>query len=703
MSTDNIFDMLNNQQKEVVKQVTGPLLISARAGNGKTETLARKIAYLIDTILVPPSSLLVITRTNRAANILRKQIEKLVSSPIEGIIIDTLYAFCCSILRKYMDLEGFNKNFLVYDEGDSSDLLRAILRELKIHEALYRNVLDKISLLKNAMISPGEFVNREEGFGFEEKLARIYVRYNDELARNNAFDYDDLILFTIKLFETKGTLLEEVNSQYQYVIMDDFHDASFAQYQLLKLLSKSHKNLCVAGDEFQVQNKSNGYFSENLFDSFVKDFPEASCHTLDENFRSTQYIVGVAHEILASAKGKCNIKSQVCRQEGKQVCCCTTNSDKEESSYIAKMIKEFYLTGKYRFKDCVIFFRVGQQCRAIEESLKIEGLPYKIEDGVAVHQKKEIKDFIAYLKVIANPADSVSVKRIINNPSRSINISTINKLESEMLKRDITFIEAIRQYIQNSSPNSIVNGKLREFIEEIDELMAMSVTDASKILQCVLEKPELTELDDESTNQTINWLVDLARGKGIYEFIDLISFDFPFSGEEQYDVVSLMPLTNAKGLEFSVVFIPGFEDGLIPHFNAFKSSDILQEERKLVYIAMTRARDILVLTGARKRKLFTSLQMQKPSRFLKELPQSCCQFIEKKPKIEPFSVALRSKSNSIRNNIPFTNGTRVKHPTWGIGVVRDCYGDKNDTKVMVNFSSVGVKKLSLKFANLETL
>lgn len=701
MSTDNIFEMLNNQQKEVVKEVAGPLLISARAGNGKTETLARRIAYLIDILLIPPSSLLVITRTSKAANMLRKHIEKLVSSPIDGINIDTLCTFCCSILRMHMNLEGFNKGFLVYDEGDSSDLVRAILRELKIHEALYRNVLDKISLLKNAMISPGEFVNREEGFGFEEKLARIYVRYNDELARNNAFDHDDLILFTIKLLETNSELLEEVNSLYQYVIVDDFHDASLAQYQLLKLISKNHKNLCVAGDEFQVYKKSNGYFSENLFESFVKDFPEATCYTLEENFRSTRYIIGVAQEILASPRGKCDIKSQVCRQDGKQVCCCMTNSDKEESSYIAKMIKEFYLTGKYSFGDCVIFFRVGQQCRSLEESLKIEGIPYKIEEGAAVHQKKEIKDLIAYLKVIANPSDAVSVKRIINSPSRAINVSTINKLENEMLKRDITFLEAIRHYIQNSSPNSTVNGKLREFMEEMDELMALPATDAGEILQWVLQKPDFLELD-ESTLQTMNTIVNLARGKGVYEFIDLISLDFSLNGEEQYDAVSLMPLTNAKGSEYSVVFIPGFEDGLIPHFNAFKSSDILQEERKLVYIGMTRAKDILVLTGARKRKLFTSIQMQKPSRFLKELPQNCCQFIEKKPKIEPLSVTLNT-SNSITSNIPFTNGTRVKHPTWGIGVVRDCYGDKNDAKVMVNFSSVGIKKLSLKFANLEAL
>jgi DNA helicase-2/ATP-dependent DNA helicase PcrA len=601
-----------------------------------------------------------------------------------------------------MNLDGFNTSFTVYDEVDASDLIRAILRELKIHEALYRNVLDKISLLKNAMIGPGEFVSREDGFGFEEKLARIYVRYKDELARNNALDYDDLVLFTIKLLETDSAILEEYNNRYSNIMVDDFHDATFAQYQLLKLLSKKHKNICVAGDEFQITNKSNGYLSENLFSIFTKDFPDAKYYILDENFRSTQHIVGAAHDVLGNERNNGEIRPQICRQEGKKVCCCMTNTDKEESCYIAKMIKEFFLTGKYRFQDCVVFFRVGQQCKALEESLKIEGLPYRIEDSTNLYQKKEIKDAVAYVKIVANPSDAVSLKRVMSSQNRGINLSTINKLEHEMVKRDITFLEAMRQYVQNSSQNSSTSVKLRELLEEIDTLMTLQLSDASEILKWVLRKPDFLDSADEIMARMIHELFDMAKGKGVHDFIDLITLYFPLSEGKPYDVVTLMPLFNARGYEYPVVFIPGFEDGLIPHFNAFKSDDILQEERKLVYIGMTRAKDVLVLTGARKRKLFTSLQVQKPSRFIKYLSQEYCQFIEKKPKIEPLSVTLNS-SRAFHSDIPLTNGARVKHPTWGIGVVRNCYGDKNDTKVMVNFSSVGIKKLSLKFANLEML
>ncbi|HLC17350.1 MAG TPA: 3'-5' exonuclease, partial [Thermodesulfovibrionia bacterium] len=414
------------------------------------------------------------------------------------------------------------------------------------------------------------------------------------------------------------------------------------------------------------------------------------------------HIVGAAHDVLGNARNNGEIKPLLCRQNDKKVFCCTTNSDKEESYYIAKMIKEFFLTGKYRFQDCVIFFRVGQQCKALEESLKIEGLPYRIEDSTNLYQKKEIKDAIAYVKIVANPSDAVSLKRIMSSPNRGINLSTINRLEHEMVKRDITFLEAVRQYIQNSSQTSATSVKLRELLEEIDTLMALPRSDASEILKLVLRKPDFLDSADEITARLIHELLDIAKGKDVHDFIDLISLYFPAGDDKPYDVVTLMPLHNARGYEYSVVFIPGFEDGLIPHFNAFKSDDILQEERKLVYIGMTRARDVLVLTGARKRKIFTSLQVQKPSRFLKDLSQECCQFIEKKPKIESLSVTMHSPRR-VSSDTPFTNGTRVKHPTWGVGVVRDCYGDKNDTKVMVNFSSVGIKKLSLKFANLETL
>jgi DNA helicase-2/ATP-dependent DNA helicase PcrA len=701
MGKDEILKGLTLTQQKAVTYGKGPLLLVAGAGCGKTEIIIRKAAYLLEVLNIVPSSLLILVRSNRAAYVIKKEIGKVVSSGLDEINITTIENFCRNILRSVDNIPGFTKNFTIYDESDSCALLRSILKELKIHEALYKSTFHKISYLKNSLITPTELLDRDESFGFEEKFSRIYVRYIDELKRNNSIDCDDLLLLTIKLFKEDRQLLDKYRKEISHILYDDFHDATDAQYTFLRLISEEHKNICATADTYQGFNKS----SENSFNSplllFEKDFPNAKTIVLDKNLRSTQNILEAATTILNKNGQEQTIPQHTLKERGQHVCCCITNTDEEEAFYIARTIKEFFLKGRYSYKDFAIFFRVGQQCRSIEDALKIEGLPYKIVDGLGLFQKKEVKDILAYLKVIFNISDAVSLKRIINCPPRGISHSVITKLENETRKKDDIFIEVLRQHVENSSSTAATYEKLKEFIKLLDELTSIDTTDTKKLLRLVIDKTGYRPWFEKNGSALLEKLDISIQNNTLHGFLDNVVLENTIDEEPEEDAVSLMTLYSAKGCEFPVVFISGLEDGLIPHFQAIKNELSLKEERKLFYVGMTRARDLLLLTGARKRKLYASLQEQEPSRFIKELPQSCCRFIEKKPREKSFMDDLSTKS--VSKEVTFPNGTRVKHPRWGVGIVRESYGDGVDRKIMVNFPSVGVKKLSIKFANLERM
>jgi DNA helicase-2/ATP-dependent DNA helicase PcrA len=682
----------------------GPLLVLAGAGSGKTRVITHRFAHLSSKPKISPSSILCMTFTNKAAREMRERIGKLLGKKMKGSWIGTFHALSNRILRKEIEHLGFTRDFVIYDDHDSCSLIRSILKEFKIHEALYKGITSKINSLKASLIGPEEFLNitnKEDRYGFDEKFARVYLRYQEELKRNNALDFDDLILFTVKLFEEHPRILKRYNSEFPYIMVDEFQDTNLAQYRLSFLLAGSKKNICVVGDDDQSIYRFRGAEVKNIL-TFEKDFPKVKIIRLEQNYRSTQNIIDGASKIISRNALRKPKKIWSDRDKGEKIYYCITNNEIEEAKYIARSIKELYLKGKHSYGDFAILYRVHVQSRILEEILREEGLTYRVIGGISFFQRKEIKDIVSYLKVIANPSDSISLKRIINCPPRGIGTTSLNRIENEARKKDKPLLETMKQL---SSGNGVATGlkeKICGFVKTLEELSRHRNGDMQKLLHQIFDKTGYLEWAGEERAENLTEFTRYAKGKDLQSVIDTSSLHSGVDDSHEGDFISLMTLHSAKGLEFPVIFITGVEDGLLPHFHAIDKSEELQEERRLFYVGMTRAKDLLILSSAKRRKLYATMQKQKPSRFLDEMPTKCYHCIEKKPKREAFVASVELPA-SVQNSMPFFAGVRVKHPKWGVGVVRDCYGDCDDQKVMVNFSSVGVKRLSLKFAHLEKL
>jgi DNA helicase-2/ATP-dependent DNA helicase PcrA len=695
---------LNPQQKNAVLHSKGPLLVLAGAGSGKTKVISHRFACLSNLSKVNHNSIMCMTFTNKAADEMKKRVEKLLGKKLKGSWIGTFHSLASRILRKEIENIGFKRDFVIYDEQDSCNLIRSILKEFKIHEALYKGIASKINSLKASLISPEEFLNitnKVDSYGFDEKFARVYVRYQDEMKKNNALDFDDLIMFTVSLFEEFPKILKKYNKEFQYIMIDEFQDTNPAQYRLASLLAGPKKNICVVGDDDQSIYKFRGAEVKNIL-TFEKDFPKTKVIRLEQNYRSTQNILDAARGMISRNSMRKPKKLWSERTAGEKIFYCVTNNEVEEAKYIARSIKELYLKGKHSYGDFAVLYRVHFQSRILEEILREEGLSYRIIGGISFFQRKEIKDIISYLKVVNNPRDSISLKRIVNCPPRGIGAASLSRIESDAKKKDRSLFEAMKQFAGGNGAATALREKVSAFVKTVEDLIRHNSTDVQKLLNQILEKTGYLEWAGEEKSENIKEFVKFAKSKDLQSFIDNSSLQSGIDESHDGDFISLMTLHSAKGLEFPVIFIVGIEDGLLPHFHTLNNEEELQEERRLLYVGMTRAKDLLILSSAKKRKLYASMQKQKASRFLDEIPAGHYNYIEKKPKREAV-VATVDMPASIQRSSPFFTGTRVKHPKWGVGVVRDCYGDCDDPKVMVNFPSVGVKRLSLKFANLEKL
>jgi DNA helicase-2/ATP-dependent DNA helicase PcrA len=703
MSKEIPMHHLNPQQKEAILYTKGPLLILAGAGSGKTKVIAHKFSYLVKAKGLPPDSIFTVTFTNKAADGMKEKISSLLEKEIDGFWISTFHSHCNRILRKEIKALGHNNSFSIYDEDDRYNLVRHILKEFKIHEALYKGIVSRISALKSSLIEPEEFISSGNGFGFDEKLAKVYLRYQDELRKSNALDYDDLILLTVKLFENNPKLLKKYQNMFSYTLVDDFQDTNYAQYFLLKLLMSAHKKVCVVCDDNQCIYRVRGADINNIM-SFEDDFPGTKLIKLEQSYRFTQNILNVSGAVISqNTERKCkNLWTD--RGLGEKVYYCWFYTYEEEAKYIAKLIKELYLKGRYDYKDFAIFYRVNLQSRALEDALCNEGLPYRVLGNVSFYHRKEIKDVLAYMRLSINRGDNVSLRRIINCPSREISTGILSKIEQEARKKSMSLFDAIKATLRTDNLAPAVKDKLAEFVKLIENLSSLKYKSASDMLINIFEKSGYAKTLDEERVRNVEELISSAEGKEIKNFLDWISLCTSMDEITEGDYVSLMTLHNAKGIEFPVVFITGLEEGVLPYCKAIEGKDEITEERRLFYVGMTRARDILWLSGASKRKLYARLQDQEPSRFLKDILENCCQWIEKitthttiRP--EPFKkkVMLKHALNL------YPAGSRVRHPTWGIGVVRDCYGDGDDKKITVNFQNIGLKRLALKFANLEKI
>jgi DNA helicase-2/ATP-dependent DNA helicase PcrA len=702
MLSEVIMRELNPQQKQALEIADGPLLVLAGAGSGKTRVITHKFAHLVKAKKASHDAVLTVTFTNKAANEMKERIRTLLGRDMKSSWIGTLHSQCSKILRKDIHALGYSNDFSIYDEDDRCTLIRHILKEFKIYEALYKGVSSRLNLLKASLVGPDDFLAAGDGFGFDEKLARVYVRYQDELKRSNALDFDDLIMLAERLFRENPSVLSKYQEQLPYVLVDEFQDLNLAQYQLVKMLALKHRNICAVGDDDQSIYRFRGADVQHILD-FEKDFPKARVVRLERNYRSTQNILDAAHGVISVNANRKTKKLWTERDSGEKVHFCWLSTESEEAKHIAKVIKELYLKGAYAYRDIGILYRINLQSRAIEEALCETGLPYHIVGGVSFYQRREIKDILAYVRLVLNHEDNVSLRRVINRPVRGIGAATLTKIETEAKKKSVCLYDAIKQCVRGSGIIASTKEKLGSFIALIDKLSAVHYKNAGELLRAIVDRIDyLSQLDDDK-KQNVLELIASGDGRDMQEFIDKVMLMTNIDKTSEGNLISLMTLHNAKGLEFPVVFLSGVEEGLLPYFKSIGNADEVSEERRLCYVGMTRAKDILFLSGARKRKLYAKLQEQEPSRFLKDLPRQCCKWIEKVTEPQTIKIVCdgyRKKLEPKKPPLPFAAGCRVKHPVWGVGVVRDCYGDGEDQKVMVNFPQIGIKRLSLKLAHL---
>ncbi|MBS1126183.1 MAG: ATP-dependent helicase PcrA [Nitrospirae bacterium] len=704
MSKESVMQDLNPQQREALEYLDGPLLVLAGAGSGKTKVITHKFAHLVKSKKFSPESILTVTFTNKAASEMSDRIRTLVGKDLKSFWIGTLHSQCSRILRKEIKAIGYGNDFSIYDEDDRCNLIRHILKEFKIYEALYKGVSSRINFLKASLVGAEDFLSSGDGYGFDEKLAKVYVRYQDELKRSNALDFDDLIMLTVKLFEEKPNFLKKYHDQLSYVLVDEFQDLNYAQYHLIKLLAMQHKNICAVGDDDQSIYKFRGADVKHML-NFEKDFPGTRVVRLERNYRSTQNILEVANAVISLNDKRKKKKLWTERKNGEMVRFCWLNTEEEEAKHIAKIIKELYLKGTYAYRDIGILYRVNLQSRAIEDALREAGLPYHVVGGISFYQRKEIKDLIAYVRLVLNHGDNVSLRRVINIPSRGIGAATLLKIENEAKKKSLCLFDAIKFCMKSNSIVASTKDKLGKFVHMLEKLSSVNYKSASDILKNVADKSGYMAMLDEERRQNIAELISSSEGKNIQEFVDKASLLTHSDHISEGNDISLMTLHNAKGVEFPVVFVTGLEEGLLPYFKANGNDDEISEERRLFYVGITRAKDFLVLSGARKRRLYAKLQEQEPSRFLKDIPKARCKWTEKvaEPPVLRCLPNAKKKTELRKVRPYFDSGCRVKHPVWGVGVVRDCYGDGEDQKVMVNFPTIGLKRLSLKLANLTKL
>ncbi|HEX8949480.1 MAG TPA: UvrD-helicase domain-containing protein [Dissulfurispiraceae bacterium] len=704
MAKEVLLEDIDSRQREAILHAKGPLLVIAGAGSGKTRVVTHKFAYLIKKKKYSVPSILTLTFSNKAADEMRDGICRFVECDAKNSWIGTFHSQCNKILRREIKALGYKPDFSIYDDDDQCNLVRYILKEFNIYEALYKGVASRIGILKAAMISPEEFLAQGDGFSFDEKLGRVYLKYQDEMKRCNALDFDDLIMLTVKLFEEHPEVLKKYSSMFPYILVDEFQDTNKAQYRLLQLLSSSHRNICAVADDDQSIYKCKGADVGNIL-QFEKDFPDATVIKLEQNYRSTQNILNVSEAVISknpSRKGKKLLTGKGC---GEKVFYCRFNTEDEEARYAARTIKDLYLKNNYEYGNFAVFYRANLQARAIEDALREEDIPYHVLSGTSFYHRREIKDLISYMRLALNHNDNVSLRRIVNSPQRNIGASTISRIEQEAKRNSLGLFTAMNSLLKSNNVAPSLKEKLQDFVKVINSISSTPYKTAAEMLKGIVEKTDYIVDIEEERLQNIMELISSADGVSIKDFIEKVSLASSTSDSAPKKAsVSLMTLHCTKGYEFPVVFIVGLEEGILPYFKAIDDPAEMQEERRLFYVGMTRAKDILCLSGVKKRKLYSKIQEQEPSRFLLDIPKTCCQWIEKtvsqrpEPVLEP--VPMPAAKPLIQ---AYVVGSKVRHPAWGIGIVRDCFADGDDTKVTVNFPSVGLKRLSVRHAQLEKI
>ena len=734
----SIYDTLNNEQREAVFCTEGPLLMLAGAGSGKTRSLTHRIAYLIEEKGVAPWNILAITFTNKAAQEMRERVDALVGYGSEDIWISTFHATCSRILRRHIDLLGYDRNFTIYDASDQKSLMKEVLKEMKIDTKQFpeRSVMSEISSAKNEYKSPLDYRN-EYGSNFRnQRIADIYEHYQKRLKENNALDFDDLLVKMVDLFQTNPDVLEHYQDRFQYIMVDEYQDTNTVQFLLVSLLAKKYRNLCVVGDDDQSIYKFRGANIYNIL-NFEKVFPDAQVIRLEQNYRSTQNILNAANGVIANNKGRKEKKLWTENQKGELVHFKQYDTEYDEADGVVSRINFLAMRG-VQYKDMAILYRTNAQSRIFEEKLKQKNIPYAIVRGISFYDRKEIKDLMSYLKVVDSGMDDLSVKRIINVPKRGIGQTTINRLQEFAILNQMSFLDAVfnADEIPEVTRALVKLHKFADMIEEFREYA--SEHEISELLEHILDVTQYrAELEAEGTDESISRLEDIEElfndiayyeeeeeNPNLRDFLaekDMYTLNAGIDNlEDENNKVLLMTLHNAKGLEFNNVFLGGMEEGVFPGFGAMMSGDEseIEEERRLCYVGITRAKERLFLSAAKRRMLRGQTQYNRRSRFIDEIPG---QYLDTEQRVSeqrvvknterPAKYQYGAKAGKPYNlsdfkvkpvgELDYQVGDRVKHIKFGVGTVQEITKGGRDFEVAVEFDRVGRKKMFASFAKLK--
>ena len=738
----SIYDTLNAEQREAVFHTEGPLLILAGAGSGKTRVLTHRIAYLIEEKGINPWNILAITFTNKAAGEMRERVDDIVGFGSESIWVSTFHSTCVRILRRHIDRLGYDNNFTIYDSDDQKTLMKDVCKLLQIDTKTYRErtILSAISSAKDEMITPEEYELNAYGDFSKKKIAEAYKEYERQLRANNALDFDDLLVKTVQLFQTQPEILEYYQDRFRYIMVDEYQDTNTVQFKLISLLAAKYKNLCVVGDDDQSIYKFRGANIQNIL-SFEKEFEHTKVIKLEQNYRSTSTILDAANAVIKNNVGRKAKSLWTENGEGEKIQFRQFDTAYDEAEYIVGDIRERVDNGKAAYCDHAVLYRTNAQSRLFEEKMITANIPYKIVGGVNFYARKEIKDLLAYLKTIDNGKDDLAVRRIINVPKRGIGLTTVNRITEAAQQRGISFYEALcsadlvpglgRSISKLESFAAMIEYFRKEAEHlSITELMEEILTETGYVEELKAEGEEEAEVRLQNIDEFLNKIAayeesceeELPTLSGFLEEVALVA-DID-SLDEESDYVVLMTLHSAKGLEFPYVYLAGMEDGIFPSYMTITADDPteIEEERRLCYVGITRAKKELAMTCARRRMIRGETQYNKMSRFLKEVPPqllSTGKIVEKEelelPKqnayvqakqsfqAKPFMISKPVQQFGVKSGegLSYGVGDRVRHMKFGEGTVTAITEGGRDYEVSVDFDSAGTKKMFASFAKLQ--
>ena len=765
----DILKGLNDKQYEAVINTDGPCLVIAGAGSGKTKVLTHKIAYLMQEKDIKPWNILAITFTNKAANEMKSRVEGLVGNAAKDMWIGTFHSICVKILRRFIDRIGFDTSFIIFDTSDQRTLIKECIKACDLDEKMFtdRSVLSEISNAKNEMLEPMQYALRTGGDFRKEKIATVYSLYQQRLKENNAVDFDDIINHTIKILMENPEVLEYYSDKFKYVLVDEYQDTNKSQFTLVTMLAAKYGNITVVGDNDQGIYSFRGADISNIL-NFERDFPGTKIIKLEQNYRCTGNILNAANAVIKNNTVKYKKELWTQNEVGELPNVFCGDNEYDEGSYIVEQINRLRREEYFKYQDFTVLYRMNAQSRAIEDILRRENIPYKIIGGLKFYERKEIKDAIAYLRLIYNPSDNLSLKRIINEPKRGVGKTSIDNISKIAEDVNISMYEVIKNAADYGLNRVFVN--TREFVEQIEYLISKKEElTISELIKETLNKTGYTKaLENENTVEAESRIQNLeefltvamefeeeASENPLAEFLEGITLSSDIDGmEEEEDSITLMTLHTAKGLEFPVVFLVGLEEGIFPGYKSIGEPKELEEERRLCYVGITRAKQFLFLTCAKQRTIFGSTTYNAPSRFLNEIPEEYLKGYEeafKKEKVnsygdktynweygnsskvvtrklglneiessyksttssnlsgynfktpESFLSNLNKKTENSTDLSKYKAGIRVFHKKFGEGTINYVEQEGEDLKVDINFDKVGHKRLMAKFANLEVI